>query len=119
VDSYDIIKKPILKLHIYRQSEDYNLNMDKKIMVYRILQELLSNSFKYAKAAKIIIKLYFQNNTFHFEFSDDGVGFDLSTVKKGVGLESIRSRVAFYQGKMTLSTKPGKGNKVSIQLPLN
>lgn len=119
VDSYDIIKKPILKLHIYRQSEDYNLNMDNKIMVYRILQELLSNSFKYAKASKITIKLFFQHNTFHFEFSDDGIGFDLTTVKKGIGLESIRSRVAFYQGKMTLATKPGKGNKVSIQLPLN
>jgi PAS domain S-box-containing protein len=119
VDSYDIIKKPVIKLKIYRQTEDYNLSLEKKVMVYRIIQELLANSLKYAQASNIYIELFFRNNAFHFQFSDDGIGFDLSKVKKGIGLESIQSRVAFYKGKVTLSAKPGKGNKVIIQLPLN
>ena len=119
VDSYDIIKKPVIQLKIYRQAEDYNLSMDKKVMVYRLVQELFANSLKYAQASNIYIELFFRNKAFHIQFSDDGIGFDLSKVKKGIGLESIQSRVAFYKGKMTLTAKPGKGNKVIIQLPLN
>jgi len=118
IASYDIIEKPKIELEIYRQTEDYNLSLEKKIVVYRILQELLSNAFKHAHATTIRIKLSFTKRHFELVFTEDGIGFDPSKVKKGVGLESIRSRVAFYKGTITHEQSPGKKNKTLIQLPI-
>jgi signal transduction histidine kinase len=119
VDSYSMLEKPVVELDIYRQSEDYNLAMDKKIVVYRILQELLSNTFKHAHAQKIGIRLYFDQKQFNLEYHDDGVGFDPAGIKKGVGLESIKSRVGFYKGSVRIDAIPGNGSKTLIQLPLS
>ncbi|MFM8806088.1 MAG: PAS domain S-box protein [Sphingomonadales bacterium] len=119
VDSYAILEKTELELDIYRQAEDYNLYMDKKIVVYRILQELLSNTFKHAQARKIRIRLSFDQKQFQLEYYDDGVGFDPAGIKKGVGLESIKSRVAFYKGTVRIDATPGSGSKTLIQLPIS
>jgi PAS domain S-box-containing protein len=119
VDSYGIVEKPVFELDLYRQTEDYNLSLDKKIVVYRILQELLVNSFKHASASKIGIQLYFDEKYLHFRYSDDGKGFDPTNIKKGVGLESIKSRVAFYKGSTVFSGKPGKGSQTNIQIPIS
>jgi PAS domain S-box-containing protein len=118
IDSYAILEKPVFELDIYRQAEDYNLGMDKKVVVYRILQELLANTLKHAHAARVTIKLFFDNKHFHLEYGDDGAGFNPLTVKKGVGLESIKSRVGFYKGKVNIAATPGKGSKTIIQIPL-
>lgn len=119
IDSYTILEKAIIELDIYRQAEDYNLTMEKKIVVYRILQELLSNSFKHAHASKIGIRLYFDQKKFYLDYSDNGKGFDPAAIKKGVGLESIKSRVDFYKGSVQISSHPGNGSQTHIQLPLS
>lgn len=118
IDGYAIMEKPVFTLDIYRQAEDYNLTMDKKTVIYRILQELLANTLKYAKANVITIKLFFDDKNFHLEYGDDGIGFNPSNIKKGVGLESIKSRVAFYKGKVSITATPGKGSKAILQIPL-
>ena len=118
IDSYAILEKPVFELDIYRQAEDYNLGMDKKVVVYRILQELLANTLKHAHAARVTIKLFFDNKHFHLEYGDDGAGFNPLAVKKGVGLESIKSRVGFYKGEVNIAATPGKGSKTIIQIPL-
>jgi signal transduction histidine kinase len=118
IDSYAILKKPVFALDLYRQTEDYNLSLDKKTVVYRILQELLANSLKHAKANKISIRLYFDQKYFHLHYADDGKGFDPQTVKKGIGLESIRSRVDFYKGSTVFTATPGKGCRIVIKIPI-
>jgi PAS domain S-box-containing protein len=118
IDSYTILGKCILELDIYKQAEDYNLSMEKKIVVYRILQELLSNTFKHANAGKVGIRLYFDQKQFYLEYSDDGSGFDPAAIKKGVGLDSIKSRVTFYKGSVHITATPGSGSRTLIQLPL-
>jgi len=50
-------------------------------------------------------------------YKDDGIGFEMATVKKGIGLKSILSRVEFYGGDVNIKTKPGAGNEVFINLP--
>ncbi|MFM7645208.1 MAG: PAS domain S-box protein [Sphingomonadales bacterium] len=118
IDSYGILDKPVFELDIYRQAEDYNLSIEKKTVIYRVFQELLANTFKHANANKISIKLYFDQKYFHLEYKDDGKGFDPQFIKKGVGLESIKSRVAYFKGTVAFSPTPGKGNLTIIQLPI-
>ena len=89
-------------------------------MIYRVLQELISNTFKYADANNIRIKFSFEKSgkEMMFEYEDDGKGFDLSQVRKGVGLESIRSRVEYYKGTVKYDTSPGKGMIAVIKMPV-
>lgn len=119
IDSYGVLEKPVFELDIYRQAEDYNLSLEKKTMIYRIFQELLANTFKHANANQISIRLFFDQKYFHLEYKDDGKGFDPAVVKKGVGLESIKSRVAYYKGSIQFKSTPGKGNLTIIQVPIN
>jgi PAS domain S-box-containing protein len=119
VDSYGILTKPVFKLKVYAQREDARITLDKKIVVFRVLQELLNNTFKYANADTISISLYFKGENLHMDFDDDGKGFDIGKIQKGVGLDSMRSRIGFYKGKIEIQSAPGKGTKTFIQLPIH
>lgn len=118
IASYAILKKPVFTLQIYAQREDYNLNLEKKMVVYRILQELLNNTFKYAEASKVSIQLYFKDRKFYMDYADDGKGYDPETISKGVGLDSMRSRITFYKGSLVLDSAKGKGSRAHISLPI-
>ena len=118
VESYAILERPKFHLKIYPNQQNRRLKMEQKIMVYRVLQELISNTFKYADADNVRIKFSFVHNNLLFEYQDDGKGFDLKHVRKGVGLESIRSRLEFYKGSVKYSTSPGHGMTAVIMLPV-
>ncbi|NDB53910.1 MAG: PAS domain S-box protein, partial [Chitinophagaceae bacterium] len=118
INSCSIMKKPSFKLDIYPVEDDYNLNMDKKRMVYRVVQELLNNTFKHAEAENVELKLYFDKKNFYLHYQDDGQGFDQNKIKKGIGLDSIESRIKYHQGLLKLESSPGKGSKTTITLPI-
>jgi len=118
VESYAILERPKFHLKIYPHNENRRLKLEQKIMLYRVLQELISNTFKYADADNVRIKYSFIKNDLLFEYEDDGKGFDLVHVKKGVGLDSIRSRVEFYKGSLKYEAAPGRGMTAVILLPV-
>jgi signal transduction histidine kinase len=64
------------------------------------------------------IKYSFVEGKVLFEYEDDGKGFDIASVRKGVGLESIRSRVEFYKGTVKYAASPGKGMIAVIMMPV-
>lgn len=119
INSYDILEKPVFKLRVYPQREDEKLTLDKKIVVFRVLQELLNNTFKYAHAEAISIHLYYKGDRFFMEYVDDGKGFDITKIQQGVGLDSMRSRIGFYKGNIEILSSPGKGTRTLIQLPIH
>jgi PAS domain S-box-containing protein len=119
VNSYGILTKPVFKLKVYPQRDDAKLSLDKKIVVFRVLQELLNNTFKYANADTISIHLYFQEDGLHMDYTDDGKGFDITKIQKGVGLDSMRSRIGFYKGSIDIQSAPGLGTQTYIQLPID
>lgn len=117
IGSYSIIPKPAFSLKIYKGKDPDILLYEQKIMLFRIIQELSSNTFKYAKANKVEIKIEFNSKEISLQYKDDGIGFEFSTVKKGIGLKSILARVEFYNGTLHIITKPGEGTEVIINLP--
>ena len=118
VNSYGILEKPVFHLKVYRQELDANVTMDKKHVIYRVIQELLNNAFKYADANTIQLELNLEGETFQMQYADDGKGFDTKKIKKGVGLDSIRSRIRFHKGDIAIQTAPGKGVKINLKIPL-
>ena len=85
----------------------------------RILQELLTNSSKYAPTSNIEIDLGVATRTLILLYRDDGPGFDAEVErKKGMGLDSIYERIILLGGEARLNTTPGNGTKWEISVPI-
>jgi PAS domain S-box-containing protein len=97
---------------------DQKLSLDQKHIVFRILQELTNNTIKYADATKISVSIFYKNKNCHFEYTDNGKGFNTTKIKKGVGFESMNTRIESYNGQIHLQSKPGKGMKATFSLPV-
>ncbi|MCU7550722.1 PAS domain S-box protein [Chitinophagaceae bacterium LB-8] len=97
--------------------QEIYLSDSKQLMTFRIIQEQLNNIIKHAQAENVTIKLY--NNEFEtfLEIIDDGKGFDINTVKKGLGLANIRNRAEIFSGTATITSSPGNGCHVIVYVP--
>lgn len=89
--------------------------------LYRITQELLSNTLKYANAKHIIIQVSQQNQTLTYMYEDDGKGFSPSQTdtSTGIGYKNIEARVAKINGKWFLDIQPNHGMTLTIEIALH
>lgn len=97
--------------------DDLGLEPDADLHIYRIFQELINNSMKYADPSKIKLGLKKQADNVLLMYEDDGVGADLKTVKHGLGLNNIKLRAERLGGEAELVSSPGDGFKVKIEIP--
>jgi len=105
-----------VKLHVLQVPV---LTYQKEIHIYRIIQELLSNSLKYADATRIDIQLLGDKNTLQLQFEENGRGFDFEKSKSvgGIGLRSIESRMKQLGGTWVLESNLGKGMQFFATIP--
>ncbi|MCF6298016.1 MAG: histidine kinase [Flavobacteriaceae bacterium] len=89
-----------------------------KVELYKIIQELLTNTFKHANANQIDIHLNKLDNTLKLLFEDDGDGFNVQNSKKGVGLNNIKSRLDVLSGTMNIDSLPNRGTVIDIDIPI-
>ena len=89
-----------------------------EIMIYRIIQELLNNALKYAKASQILVSCSQNKDVFFITVEDNGVGFDVQDErnKNGMGLKNIKNRVEFLNGKIEIESKINQGTSAYIEL---
>jgi len=104
-------------------SLDESIQWDKvsnavKINLYRILQESLQNINKYANAKHIAVELKKEDEHILLKITDDGIGFDVNTKKKGIGLQNMQSRVDECEGKFDIKSKKGKGTTTIVSVPI-
>jgi two-component system, NarL family, sensor kinase len=95
-----------------------NLDEKCKLTVYRIIQEQVNNIIKYARARNVQILLEASAAGILLNISDDGVGFDTHTKSAGIGFKNIASRIKLYAGHLTITSAPGEGCTLRIQIPL-
>ena len=105
----------------FDHENELQLTKERQLQVYRIIQELISNTLKHAHANTITIALFDRNASVHLVYKDDGIGFDpLQKAKKmgfkGLGLLNIESRLALLNGTITYhNTKSGM--EITLSLP--
>jgi len=95
------------------------LNMQKSVALFRILQESLTNVAKHANATSVTILLFIENDKLILEIGDNGVGMDLSKRHKhdSFGLIGMKERMFILDGELKISSQPGKGTKIRIEMP--
>ncbi|RYU74640.1 ATP-binding protein [Hymenobacter persicinus] len=89
-----------------------------EVELYRIVQELLTNALRYARAGQILVQLMRHDDELHLVVEDDGQGFDITTNKPGVGLRSVQARAQYLGGHLQVQSQPGQGTSVSLELRL-
>lgn len=94
---------------------------DTEIVVYRIVQELLTNVMKHSKATQVLVQLMQQDNLLMLTVEDNGQGFRPEAVlnNNGSGLSNIHSRVSYLHGTIDIKAEPGKGSSFHIEIPLS
>lgn len=90
------------------------------VCLYRVIQEVLTNCAKHAQARHVEIVLKAGEQRVFATVKDDGAGFEPSKEGKsnGIGLLGIAERIRELQGTLNISSSPGRGTSVEVELPL-
>jgi signal transduction histidine kinase len=97
--------------------EDSHISNYQGINLFRISQELINNSLKHSKAKNIRITLSEFDDFISLFYFDDGLGFDMNSVKLGSGIINIKERVEICNGSILISALPGN-TTFEIELPI-
>jgi PAS domain S-box-containing protein len=95
------------------------LNSQQSVALYRIVQESLTNVVKHSKATKVIISLRLKETNLILEVTDNGIGFKTSQKNKvnSFGLLGMKERVYLLEGVLLISSHPGEGTTVTVEIP--
>jgi PAS domain S-box-containing protein len=85
---------------------------------FRVAQEQLNNIHKYARANKILVHIKNCKRYAAMSIEDNGVGFSPDKKRTGIGISNIINRVELFNGTTSITSAPGKGCVLSINIPL-
>jgi signal transduction histidine kinase len=123
LDNFGLIEAVKELCETYQKSDSVNVLLEVKqndgrlvdktteLNLFRIIQELISNSIKHGEAEQISIDLWLGSKNLKLEYRDNGKGFDLAKLddKKGLGTQNMESRVKMMGGKMNIQSSEGEG----------
>ena len=94
------------------------LSPNAEIILYRCVQEAISNTLKHAKAKNLNIDVNHTESHLEIEIKDDGEGFQTSQLKdNGVGMGSMKKRILLLGGKLKIESSPSAGTTIKITVP--
>ena len=113
ISDVSILKDIIISFNYSTYDEDES-EIGLKKVIYRIIQEQMSNILKHAGASEVKIELRKEKNDLILVITDNGKGFDTSAKGKGIGLKNIKNRAELYDGTVQIVCPPGKGCTMKI-----
>ena len=104
------------------RSINYNLDQKESILVFRLLQETLSNILNHANATTVKVLIGVEKNMFFLTIQDDGVGFNVNEKRKskssGIGIIDLKRRADYINAIYNINSKPGFGSTSDLRLPI-
>lgn len=113
-----------VEVHPHIDIRENEISESMKIVIYRILQEAMSNAAKHARPGRIDLDLKKENGRIILRISDDGLGFDQDTrlsspdPLSGHGIAGMKERAEICGGTFTIVSSPGNGTNVEVSIPL-
>lgn len=104
---------------IYENHVEFDtLGSEKSLQIFRIFQELINNSIRHGKASQIEMRFNKNDTKFHFQYHDNGIGFnekDLNKIKAGMGMRNIESRVEYLNGTFSIHSRNHEGIQFELR----
>lgn len=107
-----------LKVKVMSSGLVERLDSTMEITIYRIIQELLSNILKHAKATETIIQLTQLNGELSITVEDNGIGFDMEKIKHGMGIKNVEARAQSLDGNIFFDSGKGNGTTIILEIPM-
>lgn len=119
IEFIDKLKKAH-QIEIIFTSDTLSLSIDKEINIYRIIQEIIHNCIKHSRATVLKISIKVTTSQLVLNTTDDGIGFiyeDKIKSSNGLGLLNLESRTEVLDGKLKITSQPGKGTNFTVTMP--
>jgi signal transduction histidine kinase len=117
-ENINLTRKLHVSLDVGEEIEDL-LDKNQKLTIYRIIQEALNNAIKHAQATSVLIRILHNASSAEVIIEDDGVGFNVKTVKKGAGLKNMQNRIYLINGEHRKYPEPGLKNNYQVSYNSN
>ena len=115
----DFIQRYDIAVELSVSADLDGLSEPHRLCIYRAVQEALTNCARHARATLVRVHLARREDEITISVSDDGAGFDLARRHDGLGLRGMEGRVKELGGHVEVTSSPGDGTTISIQLPLS
>lgn len=103
----------------YPKKEINELHENIQIEIFKIIQELLTNTIKHAKASEIEIQLNYIENTLNLLFEDNGIGFETENISRGIGFINMENRINKLNGTFAIDSKLKRGTIFNIEIQIS
>lgn len=107
-----------IKCKLVIEGEVQKINKEHETIIYRILQESISNILRHSHSETITIEIFFTPTNCKINIMDTGKGFDLETYTKGAGLVNIKTRTELIGAKFNIISFLKKGTNLMIDYPI-
>ncbi len=104
-------------LHLHPEERINGISDKKQMELFKIIQELMTNTLKHAHASKVAIHLSVIDEEISLLFEDNGKGFNPESTSNGIGFENIRNRVTELSGIVHIDAAENRGAVISIEIP--
>lgn len=94
------------------------LEQNKKIIVYRVLQEILVNMKKHSQASLVVLTFKENKNKLQIDYTDNGIGATFEQLNSRNGLQNVENRIKAIKGTITFDSKSSKGFRIHIVFPI-
>jgi signal transduction histidine kinase/PAS domain-containing protein len=123
--AHNALESAAIETHLEVGGVERRLPQEVEIAVFRMTQEAITNIASHSRAESAYINLEFKDKSVVVQVEDDGVGFNLQEVlssaheKESMGLLGMKERAELLGGKLSIDTRPNRGTKLIIEIPLN
>lgn len=110
-----------LRVHFHQSGVPADLPKDVTLCLFRIAQETLRNSIKHSGAEFVQVVLTKTSHGIRLSISDNGCGFDTKSelMDKGLGFISMHERLRLVGGEIKIASRPQRGTRIEVLIPLN
>ncbi|MEJ8756872.1 sensor histidine kinase [Pontibacter sp. H259] len=114
-----------IQLNVTCNQNDKRLEARTELLLYRVVQELLSNTLKHAQATAVTIELLLNATDLQLNYQDNGKGFDHQHLlqqpgnQAGLGLMNLQARLQLLNGTINFDSAPNSGSKAIIYVPIS
>ena len=119
LNTFNVANQYELEIQFDNFIEHETLSLDLQLNLYRIVQEQLRNIMKYAKATKISLEFFAENDMLVLKLTDNGQGFMVDKSKTGIGLANMKRRAELFSGKFLIVSSPGNGCEMTVTIPID
>lgn len=110
------------KVMLQFYGDEKGMDINQQVTIYRVIQELINNAIKHAKASEVLVQYMREGNKVDITVEDNGIGFSQEKnggLPSGMGLSNLKTRVAYLKGHLDFHSEKNEGTTVNVNINID